>query len=51
MEAVRRAENTDWNADALRSHARRFDRQVFREQFQAFVAESLAAHATGTRFS
>jgi len=51
MDAVRRAEDTDWQADELRAHARRFDRQVFRHQFQQFVSESQTAHATGTRFS
>jgi glycosyltransferase involved in cell wall biosynthesis len=51
IDAVRRAEDTDWNRDELRSHARRFDRQVFRQHFQQFVTDSLAAHATGTRFA
>jgi len=49
--AVRRAEDTAWAPDALRAHARGFDRQVFRAQFQQFVRESIAAHATGTRFA
>jgi len=49
--AVRRAEATDWNADDLRAHAFRFDRGVFRDQLQQFVADSVAAHASGTRFA
>jgi glycosyltransferase involved in cell wall biosynthesis len=51
MDAVRRAEETAWDAEVLRSHAQRFDRSVFREQLGRFVSESIAAHATGTRFS
>jgi hypothetical protein len=35
----------------LRKHARRFDRQVFRDQMLAFVGESVAAHAAGARFA
>jgi hypothetical protein len=35
----------------LRAHARKFDSQVFREQMQAFVGESIAAHAAGARFA
>jgi glycosyltransferase involved in cell wall biosynthesis len=49
--AVRRAETIAWDSDALRQHARKFDRQVFREQFLAFVRESVAAHAAGARFA
>ncbi|HLZ28133.1 MAG TPA: glycosyltransferase [Chloroflexota bacterium] len=49
--AVRRAEATAWDADELRAHARKFDREVFREQLQQFVGESIAAHAAGTRFA
>jgi glycosyltransferase involved in cell wall biosynthesis len=49
--AVRRAEETAWDADELRSHARKFDSQVFREQLRRFVAESVAAHAAGARFA
>ena len=49
--AVRRAEATAWNANELRCHARKFDRQVFRDQLQAFVWESIAAHAAGVRFA
>jgi glycosyltransferase involved in cell wall biosynthesis len=48
--AVRRAEAIAWDAVELRQHARKFDRQVFREQLQAFVWESVAAHAAGARF-
>ena len=51
IEAVRRAEATDWDADVVRAHARKFDRQVFREQLQQFVGESIAAHAAGARFA
>jgi glycosyltransferase involved in cell wall biosynthesis len=51
VDAVRRAEVIDWNSDELRRHARKFDRQVFREQLQAFVWESVAAHAAGVRFA
>ena len=47
----RRAEAIDWQPDELRGHARKFDRQVFREQLQQFVGESIAAHAAGTRFA
>src|SRR5690242_12743694 len=43
--AVRRAEATSWDADALRRHARKFDRQVFRDQLLAFVEESVAGHS------
>jgi glycosyltransferase involved in cell wall biosynthesis len=49
--AVRRLEATAWDADRLRRHARRFDRQVFREQLLEFVGESVAAHAAGARFA
>ena len=49
--AVRRAEATAWDPDELRAHARKFDRQVFREQLQQFVGESIAAHAAGARFA
>ena len=48
---MRRAEATAWDADELRAHARKFDRQVFREQLQQFVGESIAAHAAGARFA
>src|SRR6185369_8794050 len=51
MAAVRRAEDTDWDADVLRAHAMRFDRGVFRAQLGEFVRESMAAHAAGTRFA
>ena len=51
IDAVRRAEVTDWEPDDLRAHARKFDRQVFREQLQQFVGESIAAHAAGARFA
>jgi glycosyltransferase involved in cell wall biosynthesis len=51
MDAVRRAEETAWDAEVLRSHAQRFDRSVFREQLGRFVSDSIAAHATGTRFA
>jgi glycosyltransferase involved in cell wall biosynthesis len=49
--AVRRAEAIGWDSDELRLHARRFDRQVFRDQMLAFVEESVAAHAAGARFA
>jgi glycosyltransferase involved in cell wall biosynthesis len=49
--AVRRAEAADWKADDLRAHAHRFDRTVFRDQLGQFVADSVAAHAAGTRFA
>ena len=49
--AVRRAEAIDWDSDELRQHARKFDRQVFRDQLLAFVGESVAAHAAGVRFA
>ena len=49
--AVRRAENTAWDPDALRAHARKFDSQVFRDQMRQFVRESVAAHAAGARFT
>jgi hypothetical protein len=51
INAVRRVEETAWKPDELRSHARTFDSQVFREQMQTFVAESVMAHATGARFA
>jgi glycosyltransferase involved in cell wall biosynthesis len=51
VDAIRRTEATAWDSDALRAHARKFDTQVFREQLQQFVAESLAAHAAGARFA
>src|SRR5579859_5409030 len=51
ISAIRRAEATQWEPDELRAHARKFDSQVFREQFQQFVGESIAAHAAGTRFA
>lgn len=49
--AIRRAEDTAWDPDELRAHARKFDSQVFREQMQQFVGESVAAHAAGARFA
>ena len=45
IDAVRRAEATAWDTAALRAHARKFDRQVFRAEMQQFVAEAVAAHA------
>ena len=49
--AVRQAEATSWDSAELRQHARKFDRQVFRDQLLAFVGESVAAHAAGVRFA
>jgi glycosyltransferase involved in cell wall biosynthesis len=49
--AVQRAEAIDWDSDELRQHARKFDREVFRDQLLAFVRESVAAHAAGARFA
>lgn len=49
--AVRRAEATNWDSAELRQHARKFDRQVFRDQLLAFVGESVAGHAAGARFA
>jgi glycosyltransferase involved in cell wall biosynthesis len=49
--AVRRAETTNWDSDELRQHARKFDRNVFRDNLLAFVRESVAAHAAGARFA
>ncbi len=49
--AVRRAEATNWDSVELRQHARKFDREVFRQQLLEFVGESVAAHAAGARFS
>lgn len=49
--AIQRCEQTHWDSAALRAHARRFDRQVFREQMHAFVTNSLAEHASGARFA
>jgi glycosyltransferase involved in cell wall biosynthesis len=49
--AIRRAEATTWDADELRTHARKFDSQVFRDQMQQFVAASITAHAAGSRFA
>jgi glycosyltransferase involved in cell wall biosynthesis len=51
IEAIRRAEATAWDPAALRAHARTFDSQVFREQLQAFIGESIAAHAAGACFA
>jgi len=51
VDAVRRAEAIAWDPVKLRQHARKFDRQVFRDQLQAFVRESVAAHAAGVRFA
>jgi glycosyltransferase involved in cell wall biosynthesis len=49
--AIQRAEDTDWQPDELRAHARKFDSQVFRQQMQQFIGESIAAHAAGARFA
>ena len=49
--AVRRAEDSAWDSDELRSHARKFDSAVFRDQLRHFVQESVAAHAAGARFA
>jgi glycosyltransferase involved in cell wall biosynthesis len=51
IDAVRRAEGMAWEPAELREHARKFDREVFREQLLAFVGESVAAHAAGVRFA
>jgi glycosyltransferase involved in cell wall biosynthesis len=51
IRAVRRAEDTAWDSDELRLHARKFDREVFRDQLGHFVKESVAAHAAGARFA
>ena len=51
IEAVRRLEQMHWETDELRRHAQRFDRGVFHTQLRQFVAESLAAHAAGSRFA
>jgi glycosyltransferase involved in cell wall biosynthesis len=51
IDAVRQAERTDWNAEDLRAHASRFDRDVFRSQLQQFVSDSITAHAAGARFA
>jgi glycosyltransferase involved in cell wall biosynthesis len=51
IDAVRRTEATAWDATELRDHARKFDRQVFRERMLQFVEESVAAHAAGARFA
>jgi len=50
MDAVRRAEAVAWDRVELRAHARKFDRQVFRDQLLEFVRESVAAHAAGVHF-
>jgi glycosyltransferase involved in cell wall biosynthesis len=51
VEAVRRFQQLAWDAGALRAHAEKFDRRVFREQLKGFVDESVAAHAAGARFA
>jgi len=51
IEAVRRAEATAWDSRELRTHAKRFDSTVFRDQMRQFVSESIAAHAAGARFA
>jgi len=51
IEAVRRAEATHWDSRELRTHAKRFDSTVFRDQMRQFVSESIAAHAAGARFA
>ncbi|HEX8967585.1 MAG TPA: glycosyltransferase [Chloroflexota bacterium] len=51
IQAIRRAEATAWDADDLRRHARKFDRQVFRDQLLRVVEESVTVHATGARFA
>jgi glycosyltransferase involved in cell wall biosynthesis len=51
ISAIRRADAIAWDSVELRQHARKFDRHVFRDQLLAFVEESLAAHAAGTRFA
>lgn len=50
VDGIKRIEQTSWDGDALRAHARTFDRQVFRDQMTAFVSNSLAEHASGARF-
>jgi glycosyltransferase involved in cell wall biosynthesis len=47
IDAVRRTEAIAWDSDQLRAHARKFDREVFRQQMQQFVADSVAAHGAG----
>ena len=47
IDAVRRTEAIAWDCDQLRAHARKFDREVFRQQMQQFVADSVAAHGAG----
>jgi glycosyltransferase involved in cell wall biosynthesis len=51
INAIRRTEATAWDSAELRRHARKFDRQVFRERLLKFVGESVAAHAAGARFA
>ncbi len=50
MAAVKRVEDTPWDAAALRAHAERFDTCVFKQQFCAFVEQSIRAHRGGERF-
>lgn len=49
-DALRRFQTLAWDPSALRAHAETFDTRVFRERLGAFVNESLALHASGTRF-
>ncbi len=49
VEAVRRLRATDFDPEAIRRQALRFDVAVFRERFQAFVAEVSAARADRRR--
>lgn len=51
IDAIRQTEDTAWDPDELRRHARTFDRRVFHERLLEFVEESVAAHAAGARFA
>jgi glycosyltransferase involved in cell wall biosynthesis len=51
VETIQRFQQLEFDPAAVRAHAEKFDRRVFRRQLKAFVDESVAAHAAGARFA
>ncbi len=45
-EVVRHYNDKDYDSAAIRQHARRFDTEVFKKHFSAFVAEKMAEHSS-----
>jgi len=50
VEAVRKAEATNFDPVEIRRHAARFEVDVFFRSFEEFIQRNLAAHAAGRRY-